>query len=67
MEEKKIIVEIDNKGNLKAETFGMQGTECLDELDKLLKDIARNGTTIKKREFYEQKTTLNNKVSNKNG
>ena len=66
MEEKKIIVEIDNKGNLKAETFGMQGTECLDELDKLLKDIARNGTTIKKREFYEQKTTLNNKVSNKN-
>lgn len=67
MEEKKIIVEIDNKGNLKAETFGMQGTECLDELDKLLKDIARNGTTIKKREFYEQKTILNNKVSNKNG
>ena len=67
MEEKKIIVEIDNKGNLKAETFGMQGTECLDELDKLLKDIARNGTTITKREFYEQKTTLNNKVSNKNG
>lgn len=67
MTEKKIIVKIDSKGNLNAETFGMYGTECLDELDKLLKDIARNGTTIKKQEFYEQKNTLNNKVSNKNG
>lgn len=67
MKEKKIVVKIDNKGNLNAETFGMRGAECLDELDKLLKDIARNGTTTKKQEFYEQKTTLNNKVSNKNG
>lgn len=67
MEEKKIVVKIDNKGNLKAETFGMQGTECIDELDKLLKDIARNGKTRKKQEFYEQKAIINNKVSNKNG
>lgn len=67
MTEKKIVVKIDSKGNLNAETFGMYGTECLDELDKLLKNIARNGKTTKKQEFYEQRTTLNNKVSNKNG
>ena len=67
MNEKKIVVSIDSKGNLKSETFGMQGTECIDELDKLLKDIARNGNIRKKPEFYNQKINLNNKVSNKNG
>ena len=57
MEEKKIIIQIDEDGNLKAETFGMYGTECIDEIDKLMKDIARAGSHHKKPEFYEQKTT----------
>lgn len=66
MTEKKIVVKIDSKGNLNAETFGMYGTECLDELDKLLKNIARNGKITKKKDYYEQKITLDDKVTNTN-
>ena len=29
MADKKIVIDIDDKGAIKAETFGMQGTECL--------------------------------------
>ena len=39
MAEKKIVVNINDKGEIDAETFGMQGTECLQELDKLLKEM----------------------------
>ncbi len=65
MEEKKIVIKIDEDGNLNAETFGMHGTECIDEIDKIMKDIARAGTHQKKPEFYEQKTTSVSNVSNK--
>ena len=40
MANKKIVIDINDKGEIEAETFGMQGTECLNELDKLLKDLA---------------------------
>ena len=40
MKEKKIVIDIDDKGKINAETFGIHGVECLQELDKLLKDIA---------------------------
>lgn len=67
MEEKKIVIEIGEDGELHAETFGMHGTECIDQIDKLMKDIARAGTHHKKPEFYEQKTSATNTVKNKNG
>lgn len=65
MDEKKIVIKIDEDGKLNAETFGMYGTECIDEIDKLMKDIALAGTHHKKQEFYEQKTTSSHTVSNK--
>ncbi len=67
MAEKKIVIDIDDKGGILAETFGLIGTECVDELDKLMKDLALSGTTTKKQEFYEQRTRTNNIVTNKNG
>lgn len=65
MAEKKIVIKVDNMGNIDAETFGMFGTECIDELDKLMKDIALSGTHKKKAEFYQQKTQTNARVINK--
>lgn len=65
MGEKKIVIQIGEDGNLNAETFGMYGTDCIDEIDKLMKDIARAGTHHKKQEFYEQKTTDSRVIKNK--
>ena len=65
MEEKKIVIQIGEDGSLNAETFGMYGTECIDEIDKLMKDIARARTHRKKREFYEQKRTNTQILPNK--
>lgn len=63
MVEKKIIINIDDNGSINAETFGMLGTECVDELDKLMKDIALLGSRKKKKEFFEQQTTTSSKVN----
>ena len=67
MDEKKIVIQISKDGTLNAETFGMYGTECIDEIDKLMKDMARAGTHHKKPEVYEQKTTTSNTIKNKTG
>lgn len=66
MAEKQIIVEIDENGELTAETFGMVGPSCLDALDKLLKGLG-NGDTEKKPDFYKSATvTSTNKITNNN-
>ena len=65
MSEKKIVIQIDDKGSIQAETFGMEGIGCIDELDKLMKDIALSGETVKKKEFFEQETKTATKVINK--
>ena len=65
MEEKKIVINIDDKGNMNAETFGITGTECLVELDKLMKDLALSTTTVKKQEFFDQGISASSKVINK--
>lgn len=62
MEEKKIVVDINETGEIKAETFGMQGTECLEELDKLLKDLALQTKVVKKAEFFKERTTVEKNV-----
>ena len=56
MIEKRIAIDIDKDGKLHAETFGMVGTECIDELDKLLKGLALATEYKKKEEYYGQKT-----------
>lgn len=66
MADKKIIIYIDDKGSINAETFGMEGTECLEELDKLLKDLALESTTTKKEEFFKEGTTVDNTIKAKN-
>ena len=43
MAEKKIIIQIDEKGGINAETFGMVGAGCIEELDKLMKGLALEG------------------------
>lgn len=65
MADKRIVIDINDKGEIKAETFGMQGTECLNELDKLLKDLALESETTKKQEFFKEGTTTTNIVKAK--
>ena len=67
MAEKKIVIDIDESGSINAETFGMYGTECLSELDKLLKDLALESKITKKDEFFKEGTVVDNtiKVGNK--
>ncbi len=65
MGEKKIVINIGKDGSMDAETFGMSGTECLDEIDKLMKDLALSGTYHKKKEFYEQKSSVHQAIINK--
>lgn len=62
MPDKKIVIDINEKGEINAETFGMQGTECLEELDKILKDLALQTETIKKDEFFKEGTTVDNTI-----
>lgn len=63
---KKIIISVDNKGKIEAETFGIYGSECLSELDKLLKNLSIETKTRKKDEFYKEGILINNssKVNN---
>ena len=61
----KIIIQLDDKGGITAETFGMKGAECIEALDKLMKDIALAVSTEKKDEFFEQEITTSAKVTNK--
>lgn len=65
MGEKKIVINIGKDGSMDAETFGMSGTECLDEIDKLMKDLALSGAYQKKKEFYEQKSSVDQAIINK--
>lgn len=62
MKDKKIVINIDDKGAINAETFGMEGIECLEELDKLLKDLALETTTTKKEDFFKEGTILHNTI-----
>ena len=62
MPEKKIVVNISDTGEIDAETFNMEGTECLEELDKLLKDLALETTTTKKEDFFRNATKVDNTI-----
>ena len=62
MPEKKIVVNISDTGEIDAETFNMEGTECLEELDKLLKDLALESEITKKPEFFKNSTKVDNTI-----
>ena len=52
MEEKKITIKIGQDGSIDAETFGIKGVGCIDELDKLLKGLSLSNNIEKKQDFY---------------
>lgn len=62
MVDKKIVIDINENCEINAETFGMQGIECLNELDKLLKYLALEVTTTKKPEFFKEGTVGDNVI-----
>ena len=64
--EEKIVININSLGELKAETFGFQGVNCLTELDKLMKDIANEVNIEKKPEFFYEKIKADNTIKAKN-
>ena len=66
MEEKKIVVEVGKDGKIVAETFGMQGTECMDELDRLMRDLALSVESTRKTDVQDAKAGTVNTVKNKN-
>ena len=64
--EEKIVININSLGELNAETFGINGSKCLTELDKLMKDVARGVHIDKKLEFFDEKTSVDNSIKVKN-
>lgn len=60
MKEYKIKVDIDEAGKISAETFGIEGTECVDELTELLKEVGEVEKIKKKPEYYKE-VSINNK------
>ena len=61
MKEYKIKVDIDETGKISAETFGIEGIECVDELSELLKELG-NIEKIKKKPEYYKKVALKNSI-----
>ena len=57
MKEHKITIEIDEKGNIIAETSGMQGKICAEELDKILQGIQGKREIKNTGDFYKTQQT----------
>lgn len=53
MAEQKIVITIDENGKINAATEGIKGEMCLDELQKLLGDLADLHSIVKTDEFYQ--------------
>ena len=64
--EEKIVININSLGELNAETFGIKGAKFLTELDKLMKDVAREVKVEKKPDFFDEKTKTDNSIKVKN-
>lgn len=66
MAEQKIEIKIDENGKITAETFGIKGELCIEELQKLLEGIADVESIKKTDEFYQQQEmNKNNQIKNK--
>ena len=62
MPDKRIVIDVKEDGQIEAETFDMQGTECLEELDKLLKDLALETSVTKKEEYFKSGVSSTNTI-----
>ena len=65
MKERKIVVKVHEDGSFDAETFGFEGTDCVDELSKLMKDLAVVTKLEKKPEYYKNKIDTQTRVNQK--
>lgn len=65
MKEFTIEIDIDENGNIRAETKGMDGEICITELDDVLEGLEGERSDNYKPEFYK-KTNLTNKLTQKN-
>lgn len=65
MQEYNIIVEIDEDGNIKAETKGMSGEICVNELDEILTGLIGDKSFKNKPEFYKKNTVIHKKITSK--
>ena len=63
MQEYNIHIEIDEDGNIKAETKGMKGKVCASELDDILKNIDGKTKITDKPEYYDKNNTVSKKVN----
>ena len=66
MAEQTIVITIDENGKINAETIGIKGEMCLNELQELLENEG-NLLSVKKTDEYFQKQTIKalNKIQNK--
>ena len=62
MQEYNVIIEIDEDGNIKAETKGMKGDICISELDEILKGLEGEQSFKNKPEFYQKNEKEKNKI-----
>ncbi len=66
MAEQTITITIDENGKIKAETIGIKGEMCLDELQELLENEGDLLSVKKTDEYYQQQTVkIKNKIQNK--
>jgi len=59
MQEFNINIEIDEDGNINAETKGMKGEVCIDELENILKGLEGEQIYKNKPEFYSKNNIIN--------
>jgi len=62
MQEYNVTIEIDEDGNIKAETKGMKGDICVGELDEILKGLDGEQDFKNKPEFYQKNVQLKNSL-----
>jgi hypothetical protein len=58
MQEFNIEIEIDEDGNIKAETKGMKGNTCVSELEEILAELEGEQNFKNKPEFYQKCTKV---------
>lgn len=61
---KQVVIEIDEKGEIKVETFGFQGKGCLEESQWIKDALGYETERIHKPEFYtKEKVKVSNKLT----
>ncbi|HID15494.1 MAG TPA: DUF2997 domain-containing protein [Candidatus Atribacteria bacterium] len=58
MGEERIIIKIDNEGNISSEVKGVHGPTCLDKIEELLRDIAEIEDMKKTDEYFMEVDTV---------